>query len=77
MLGIEIRNARKKKGITQQELAKSIKISRNYISDIENERYLPSVKTLIKIANEVDLDLNFLKQNVGNSKHKKKKHKQG
>lgn len=59
-IGEEIKKNRNAKGFTQDELAEKIGISRNYISDLENNRYVPSVKTLIKIAVVLQMDLNFL-----------------
>lgn len=59
-LGKEIRKKRKKKNLTQEQLAKKIGVCRNYISDLENDRYIPSLKTLIKICNVLELDINFL-----------------
>ena len=66
-IGIKIREARKIKKITQQELADAIGITRNYISDLENDRYVPSVKTLAKVSKFLNIDLNFLTQNDGNT----------
>ena len=43
-----IKEKRIEKGFTQQELANAIGITRNYISDIENGRYTPSLKNAIK-----------------------------
>ena len=59
-IGEEIKKNRNAKGFTQDELAEKIGISRNYISDLENNRYVPSVKTLSKIAVVLQMDLNFL-----------------
>ena len=59
-IGEEIKKNRNEKGFTQDELAEKIGISRNYISDLENNRYTPSVKTLSKIAVVLQMDLNFL-----------------
>lgn len=59
-IGREIRKNRNAKGMTQDELAEKIGISRNYVSDLENDRYMPSVKTLSKIAVALQMDLNFL-----------------
>ena len=59
-IGAEFKSKRAEKGYTQDELAAAVGISRNYISDLENERYIPSVKTLSKLAKELGMDLNFL-----------------
>lgn len=42
------------------ELAEKTGVCRNYISDLENDRYTPSVKTLAKISKVLELDINFL-----------------
>ncbi|MEW8997924.1 MAG: helix-turn-helix transcriptional regulator [Thermoanaerobacter sp.] len=60
-LGQIIKEKRLEKKFTQKHLAKQIGLSRNYLSDIENGRYMPSVETLIKIASVLELDLNSLK----------------
>ncbi len=59
-VGQAIKKQRLQKKKTQIEVAKSIGISRSYLSDIENGRYMPSVNTLIKLASYLDIDLNFL-----------------
>lgn len=45
----ELKNERKKAGLTQKEAASRIGISRSYYSDIENGRTLPSGGILFKI----------------------------
>lgn len=59
-IGENIRLNRDKSGMTQDELAEKVGISRNYISDLENDRYIPSVKTLTKIARVLNMNLDFL-----------------
>lgn len=49
-LGQEIKKQRRSLGYTQSEVSVATKLSRNYISDIENGRYSPSVDSLSKIA---------------------------
>ena len=66
VLGKVVKVARKRKSLTQQGLAEKINISRNYISDIECGRYIPSVEKLILLADTLDIDLNILK-NDGNT----------
>lgn len=60
-LGKAIQDQRKRKCMRQHEVSNRTGLSRNYISDIENGRYMPSVETLTKIANCLDLDLNLLR----------------
>lgn len=65
-IGIMIRNARKKANFTQQYVSDKTDISRNYISDIECGRYIPSVDKLVELSKLLDLDLNLIK-NDGNT----------
>ncbi|GED35001.1 helix-turn-helix transcriptional regulator [Brevibacillus centrosporus] len=60
-LGNIIKMKRKEKGMRQNEVSSATDLSRNYISDIENGRYMPSVETLLKLAVCLELDLNMLK----------------
>lgn len=55
---IKIKRIEKKK--TQSQVSEDTGISRSYLSDVENGRYMPSVETLIKLASHLELDLNFL-----------------
>jgi transcriptional regulator with XRE-family HTH domain len=60
-LGAIIKQKRKEAGMTQDQLSSATNLSRNYISDIENGRYTPSLNALSKIAICLDIDLNVLK----------------
>ncbi|WP_264737276.1 helix-turn-helix domain-containing protein [Cytobacillus firmus] len=60
-LGKIIQGKRKELGKTQSQLAEETDLSRNYISDIENGRYTPSIDSLTKIAVSLGLDLNVIK----------------
>lgn len=71
-IGQAIKQKRDKLEITQEELALKTSLSRNYISDVECGRYMPSVDTLSNIARYLDLDLNFLIKNDGNTSFKMK-----
>ncbi|MDZ5609660.1 helix-turn-helix transcriptional regulator [Bacillus pseudomycoides] len=59
-LGKIIRKSRQNKNLRQIEVSKLACISRNYLSDIENDRYIPSLKTLLRLASILELDLNLL-----------------
>ncbi|MFC7061116.1 helix-turn-helix domain-containing protein [Halobacillus seohaensis] len=59
-IGDVLRVARTGLNLTQSELSGLVGISRNYISDIENGRYTPSFETLIKVTNQLEIDLNTL-----------------
>lgn len=68
-LGEVIKEARHRANYTQQQVSDKTNISRNYISDIECGRYIPSVNKLIILSNVLDLDLNLIK-NDGNTNSK-------
>ncbi|MDP5273991.1 helix-turn-helix domain-containing protein [Chengkuizengella axinellae] len=60
-IGAMIQKYRKEQQLKQHELSTTTGLSRNYISDIENGRYAPSVDALLKLATALDVDLNMLK----------------
>jgi len=57
-IGKVIREFRQSNGLSQRQLAKNVGISNTYLSDIENGRTTPSVKTFAKIARALTLDCN-------------------
>lgn len=59
-IGDNIKKIRKEKKLTQQQLAKEMGISRSYLSDVENNRYNPSIKTLISLANKLGVTMPYL-----------------
>ena len=59
----QIKERRKSKGITVQELAERASVSKGLISQIENSRAVPSLIVLISIIKALDVDLNvFFKE---------------
>ena len=46
---------RKAKGITQEELANALEVSRQTVGSLENGRYNPSITLAFKIARFVDV----------------------
>ena len=55
-----LKELRKKKGYTQDDLAKSISVSRQTIISIERYRYKPSLELAMKIANELNVKIEKL-----------------
>lgn len=55
-LGIHIRQLREKKGLSQQALADDCNISKSQIARIEVAKINTGVKTLIKIANVLEIE---------------------
>ena len=59
-IGQLVREHRIKCNKKQIEIAKEIGISRNYLSDIENDRYMPSVPVMVALSKRLGVDLNLL-----------------
>jgi transcriptional regulator with XRE-family HTH domain len=63
VLACNLKIARKLKGISQENLAFAAEVDRTYISQIERGIGNPSINVLLKIANELELDiLDFFKK---------------
>lgn len=60
MLGDKIKNLRKERGITQQELANAIEVVQSTIGMIESGKKVGSPKTLKKIADFFDVTVDYL-----------------
>ena len=63
-LGLNIKFARMKKGLSQEELAELIDTSRMTVSFIETARQNPTILKVIDIARVLDVDINELINNV-------------
>ena len=57
MLNENIRALRKEKGLSQEELAARLGVSRQTISSLENGRYNPSILLAYKIAKYFDMTI--------------------
>ncbi len=51
LIGTRIMQRRKAKGLTQENLAEQIGLSKNHISNIECGKYLPTTSCLFQICN--------------------------
>lgn len=60
MLNIRIRELRIARNITQVELARSLSVSKQSISNWENDNILPSIEMLIKIADFFSVSTDYL-----------------
>ncbi len=58
--GNKIREARKQFGYTQLELSEILKVSPNFLGDIERGKKLSSLNKTIMIANELKIGLDYL-----------------
>ncbi len=63
-LGLNIKVARIKKGVSQEELADLVNTSRTTISMIETARQNPTILKVIDIAKVLDIDINELVKSV-------------
>lgn len=59
ILGAKLRIARENAGITQDELAKAVSLSKEYISLLEAGKRRPSLVTLIKFSNYLKKDISY------------------
>ena len=50
LLGRRIAYLRRRKGLTQEQLAERADVTNNYISHIENCRSIPSLETVVKLC---------------------------
>lgn len=67
-IGHQIKERRKNKGITVQELADKASVSKGLVSQIENSRVIPSLMVLIDIIRSLDVDLNVFFKDIGVTK---------
>lgn len=63
-LGLNIKVARIRKQISQEQLAEIIDTSRNTISMIETAKINPTILKVIDIAKALDVDINKLTNDV-------------
>ncbi len=59
-IGMNIKNARMKKGLSQEQLAETLDITNTHISYLETDTKYPSLDMLIKIANALDVSADDL-----------------
>ena len=67
MLGSNIKSLRALRGINQEELGKRIGVSKQSVSNWENENILPSIEMLVRIADFFGVTTDFL---LGRSEHR-------
>ncbi len=56
LVGEVIKRWRKKKKLSQEELALNSKIDRSYIGDLETNKSKPSLYTILRIAKGLEID---------------------
>ncbi|MBY6915368.1 helix-turn-helix domain-containing protein [Clostridium botulinum] len=60
MLGDRIKLLRKEHGITQDQLAEYINVSRSSVNGYENDGVEPSLSVLVKISDRFNVSLDYL-----------------
>jgi transcriptional regulator with XRE-family HTH domain len=68
-LGEVVRSARVGVGSSLRDLAKKLEIAPSYLSDIENDRRVPSEDVLARLAAELDLKVDDLMARAGRFGH--------
>lgn len=53
-LGAELRRARQRAGLTQEELSFRAKVDRSYISQLESDKKSPTVAMLLRLCRALD-----------------------
>ncbi len=59
-LGERIRERRQELGLTQDDLAKALKVTPQHISAIETDKRAPSLDFLVKLARELKITTDYL-----------------
>lgn len=59
-IGARIKKARKMRGLTQTDIKNSAGISSGNLSDIENDKSLPSSSALISLSRELDVSIDWI-----------------
>ncbi|HGP0548484.1 TPA: helix-turn-helix transcriptional regulator [Streptococcus pyogenes] len=59
-MGNNIKIIRKQKGMTQNDLAKAVGVTRQYIGDIENLKKMPTIKVAFDCAKVLDVEVKDL-----------------
>lgn len=60
MVGKNIKKIREEKGLTQEALAEKLNVTRQAVSNWENEKTQPDIDTLHKIADILEVDIEQL-----------------
>lgn len=66
-IGKNIRELREQKGLTQEDLAARLFVTRQTLSNYENKKTRPDIEMLLKIAEELDTDINTVIYGIATS----------
>lgn len=59
-MGDRIREIRKKRGMTQEQLAEKIDVTLEYVSQIERGLKMPSMQVFVKLVEVLDVSADYL-----------------
>lgn len=59
-LGKKLKQLRKKRKLTQEELAEKVRVTPKYIQYLESARRIPSIKLLYKVAKALEVKVRDL-----------------
>lgn len=77
-IGRNVRKYRKIKGLTLRKLGEASTLAESTISDIENDKSMPSIKALTRIAKALGVDLDYLlKEDEDEDYQRKRRPRQG
>lgn len=75
-IGVKLKEARIKSGLTQENVAEKIQVSRQTISNWENEKSFPDIVNVIKLSDLYNISLDqLLKGDEAMIEHLEKKYK--
>jgi len=63
-IGQNLKNLRKKRGLTQTELAGIVKVTQTCISEIESDKYIPDIAITIKLATALNVSVAVIDQRL-------------
>lgn len=64
MIGARIKDIRNKQGITQEQLSERVGINTKYLSSIERGKENPTLNTLLKLTQSLDVNLDEIFSNL-------------
>ncbi len=64
VLGRKLKNVRERRGLTLRQVAAAAGISESMVSQIEHDRVSPSVDTLLALADTLEVNLDYLFQDI-------------
>ena len=59
-LGDELFKLRSRMGMSQEDLANKMNVSRQSISDWQNDKRIPNLENLVKLSKELSVSLEYL-----------------